>query len=95
LLLFGLLYGTLQATVWWEWFPQITFRLADPVGLFLLISFLTWLHRYRAHSLVLPLLLVTLASWLVERVLPSGQLPCGHNDEFLCIPDRMPWLIRY
>jgi hypothetical protein len=95
LLLFGLLYGTLQATVWWEWFPQITFRLADPVGLFLLISFLAWLHRYRAHSLVLPLLLVTLASWLLERVLPSGQLPCGHNDEFLCIPDRMPWLIRY
>jgi len=42
-----------------------------------------------------PLLVVTLASWLLERVLPSGQLPCGHNDEFLCIPDRLPWLIRY
>ena len=25
---------------------------------------------------------------------PSG-LNCGDDDDFLCIPDRLPWLIRY
>jgi hypothetical protein len=93
--LFALLYLALQASVQWEWWPQITFRLADGVGLFLLISFLAWLRHYRAEALLLPALAVTLRFWLLERILPSGDLRCGQDDVFLCIPDRWPDLIRY
>ena len=93
--LFALLYCTLQASVEWEWWPQITFRLADGVGLFLLISFLAWLRRYRCEGLLLPALAVTLLYWLLGRILPSGGFLCGHDDQFLCIPDRLPGLVRY
>lgn len=95
LALFGLLYLLLQASVEWEWWPQITFRLADGVGLFLLISFLAWLRHYRAERLLLPALAVTLVYWLLGRILPSGEFRCGQDDAFLCIPDRWPGLVRY
>ncbi|MCP9816460.1 hypothetical protein KBY76_07220 [Synechococcus sp. GreenBA-s] len=93
--LFALLYLALQASVEWEWWPQITFRLADGVGLFLLISFLAWLRHYRAERLLLPALAVTLVYWLDDRILPSGGFHCGQDDAFLCIPDRWPGLVRY
>jgi hypothetical protein len=93
--LFALLYLALQASVEWEWWPQITFRLADAVGLFLLISFLAWLRHYRAERVLLPALAVTLHYWLLDRILSSGELRCGQDDAFLCIPDRWPGLVRY
>ncbi len=93
--LFALLYLALQASVAWEWWPQITFRLADGVALFLLISFLAWLRHYRVEGLLLPALAVTLATWLFGRILPSGDFRCGLDDQFLCIPDRWPGLVRY
>lgn len=95
LALFALLYLLLQASVWWEWWPQITFRLADGVGLFLLISFLAWLRHYRAERLLLPALAVTLLYWLLGGILSSGQLLCGQDDAFLCVPDRWPGQVRY
>ena len=95
LVLFALLYLALQTSVEWEWWPQITFRLADGVGLFLLISFLAWLRRYRAEWLLLPALAVTLVYWFAGRILPSGDFRCGEDDTFLCIPDRWPGLVRY
>lgn len=93
--LFVLLYLALQASVEWEWWPQITFRLADGVGLFLLISFLAWLRHYRAEGLALPAIAVTLLSWLLGRILTSGTLLCGQDDAFLCVPDRWPGQVRY
>lgn len=93
--LFGLLYLLLQASVAWQWWPQITFRLADPVGLFLLISFLAWLQHYRAMVLLLPALVLTLHYWLVGRILHSGHFHCGQDDQFLCLPDRWPAQVRY
>ena len=95
LALYALLYLLLQATVWWEWWPQITFRLADGVGLFLLISFLAWLRQYHAERLLLPALAVTLLYWLLGRILTSGELLCGQDDAFLCVPDRWPGQVRY
>jgi hypothetical protein len=95
LALFSLLYLALQSSVAWEWWPQITFRLADSAGLFLLITFLAWLCHYRAERLLLPALAVTLAYWLLGRILPSGEFRCGQDDSFLCIPDRWPGLVRY
>jgi hypothetical protein len=95
LLLFALLYGLLQQLIAAEWLPQIAIRFADPVGLFLLISWLAWLQHHRCLWAVLPALLVTLQSWMVDRLIASHTLPCGRNDEFLCVPDRWPWQLRY
>lgn len=93
--LFALLHLVLQASVSWQFWPQITFRLADAAALFLLISYLAWLVRYRVPWLVLPALLVTLAYWWFGRILPSADFLCGQNDEFLCVPDRWPAEVRY
>jgi hypothetical protein len=93
--LFAVLYGTLQASVEWEWWPQITFRLADVAGLFLLISVLAWLRHYRCELLLLPALALTLFYWLEGRILASGDFSCGRDDEFLCIPDRWPGEVSY
>jgi hypothetical protein len=38
---------------------------------------------------------VTFQYWLEGRILASGELGCGSNDEFLCIPDRWPWQVHY
>jgi hypothetical protein len=95
LLLFGLLYLGIQASISHLWLPQITSRLADGVAFLLLILYLAWLHTYRVYWCVLPALYVTLQYWLEGRLLPSGSFPCGENDEFLCIPDRWPWQVHY
>lgn len=85
----------MQISIREEWFPQATSRLADNVGFFLMISFLAWLHHHRAYGWVVPGLIVTLIYWLDDRILASAQLQCGRNDEFLCVPDRWPWQMRY
>ena len=95
LLLFALLYGLVQLSIVQGWLPQITSRFADALGLFLLVSWLAWLRRHRCLWAVLPALLVTLQYWLTDRLLASHALPCGRNDEFLCVPDRWPWQLRY
>ncbi len=95
LLLFALLFSLVQLSIAQGWLPQITSRFADAVGLFLLLSWLAWLQRHRCLWAVLPALLVTLQYWLVERLLGSAALACGRNDEFLCVPDRWPWQLRY
>jgi len=95
LLLFGLLYIAVQQSIAHLWLPQITSRVADAVAFYLLILYLAWLQRYRATWCLLPALYITLQYWLEGRLLPSGTLLCGRNDEFLCIPDRWPWQVRY
>jgi hypothetical protein len=95
LLLFGALYAGIQVSVANLWIPQITSRLADGVAFFLLILYLAWMDRYRAHWCLIPALYVTFQYWLEGRILPSGNLACGTNDEFLCLPDRWPWQVRY
>jgi hypothetical protein len=93
--LFAVSYIILQVAVEREWLASIAFRLSDGVGFFLLILFLAWLRHYKAAHWLWPALVVTLLYWLVVRVLPSGAINCGQNDEFLCIPDRWPWQVRY
>lgn len=95
LLLFGLLYIGIQISIDQHWLAQITSRLADGVAFFLLILYLAWLHRYRAHWCLIFPLWVTLQHWLDGRILRSALYACGRNDEFLCVPDRWPWQVRY
>jgi hypothetical protein len=95
LLLYSLVYGLVEGGLALGLLPQITSRLADPAGFFLLIVWLAWLERYRCLWAALPALLVTLDYWLVERLAGSQALLCGSNDTFLCIPDRWPWQVRY
>jgi hypothetical protein len=95
LLVFGLLYMGIQASIEQQWLAQITSRLADGVAFLLLILYLAWLHRYRAHWCLIFPLWVTLQHWLDGRILRSALYACGQNDEFLCVPDRWPWQVRY
>ena len=95
LLAFGLFYMGIQASIEQQWLAQITSRLADGVAFFLLILYLAWLHRYRAHWCLIFPLWVTLQHWLDGRILRSALYACGQNDEFLCVPDRWPWQVRY
>ena len=95
LLLYSLVYGLVEGGLALGLLPQITSRLADPAGFFLLIVWLAWLERYRCLWAALPALLVTLDYWLVERLAGSQALHCGSNDTFLCVPDRWPWQVRY
>ena len=87
-------FAGIQVSLIWHWLPQITFRFADAVGCFLLLSFLSWLHRRNVLFLVAPLLALNLLVW-TDRVFWSGSLDCGLNDTFLCVPDRWPWSIHY
>ena len=95
MLLYGVLLVLIQVSVLTGWLAPITFRLADMVGLFLLLSFLLWIREHRIAWAVLPPLAVTLAGWLQHRLLDVALLRCGLDDNFLCIPDRWPWLIQY
>lgn len=95
LLLFGLAYLGIQASISHLWLPQVTSRLSDAVAFFLLVTCLAWSQRHRVTWCLLPALYVTLQYWLEGRLLPSAHLSCGLNDEFLCIPDRWPWQVRY
>jgi hypothetical protein len=95
LVLYSLVYGLVEGGLALGLVPQITSRLADPAGFFLLIVWLAWLERYRCLWAALPALLVTLDYWLVERLAGSQALLCGSNDTFLCVPDRWPWQVRY
>ena len=94
LIIYLFLFVGLQGSLIWPWFPQITFRFGDTVGCFLLISFLAWLHRWNALMLLLPMLALNLWVW-TDRVLWQEGLDCGRDDDFLCVPDRWPWLIHY
>ena len=95
LALFALLFGLLQLSLQLEVLAPITCRLVDPVGFYLLVLWLGWLERYRCPWAGVPALVVTVHYWVVVRLLGSFSLACGLNDEFLCIPDRWPWLVHY
>ena len=87
--LFVVLYGFIQLSIVWRILPQITFRFADVVGLFLLLIALQWFRHYQSLWLLLPLLLNGLLVWAKQVWSPSG-LNCGADDDFLCIADRWP-----
>ena len=95
MLAYMLLLGLIQLSVRTGRLAPISFRLADLVGVFLLLSFLAWIQRQQAAWAVLPPLAITLIGWLNHRLLDAAALRCGLDDSFLCIPDRWPWLIHY
>jgi hypothetical protein len=95
LLVFGLLYLAIQASITHLWLPQITSRLADGVAFFMLILYISWLHHHRAYWGLFPPLYIALQYWLEGRILYSASFDCGQDDQFLCIPDRWPWQVRY
>ena len=95
LLVFGLLYLAIQASIAHLWLPQITSRLADGVAFFMLILYISWLHHHRAYWGLFPPLYIALQYWLEGRILYSATFDCGNDDQFLCIPDRWPWQVRY
>jgi hypothetical protein len=94
--LFMLLYCLIQLTVFHEWLPQISFRLGDAVGLFLLVSVLAWFRAHESLWMLLPALILCLGDWGLNRLwIPEPKLNCGRDDDFLCIPDRWPGQVVY
>ncbi|WP_155728148.1 hypothetical protein [Prochlorococcus marinus] len=93
-LLFSILFCFVQLGVRFEIYPQIAFRFADPIGLFLLLSAFRWFQLYDSQRMLIPLLVFSLLSWSKQLVDPVG-LDCRLDDTFLCIPDRWPWQISY
>jgi hypothetical protein len=91
---YSICFVGIQASLIWRWWPQVTFRLGDTIGVFLLISLLAWLRRRQALVMVVPLLLINLLVWVDRAAWPQG-LTCGLDDDFLCVPDRWPWSIDY
>ena len=91
----ALLFWLLQQSLRWQLLAPITSRLVDAVGFYLLILWLGWLQRQRCCWAGVPALAVTLEAWLLGSLLGSLVLNCGLDDEFLCIPDRWPWQVRY
>lgn len=85
----------LRLSIRHSFFPQITSRFQDAVGFYLLIVFLAWLSECSLQRLSVIPLAATLHYWLFDRLGFSGLIQCGRNDEFLCIPDRLPWQINY
>ena len=45
---FVVVYGLIQLSIVWRVLPQITFRFADVVGLFLLLIVLQWFRHYQS-----------------------------------------------
>ncbi|MFM7169378.1 MAG: hypothetical protein ACKOYH_00780, partial [Cyanobium sp.] len=95
LLFFGVFYLALQASISNLWLPQVTSRLADGVAFFMLILYISWLHRYRGYWGLYPPLYIAIQYWLEGRILYSATFDCGHDDQFLCVPDRWPWQVHY
>ena len=94
LLFYSLIFIVIQLGVRFEVYPQVAFRFADPIGLFLLLSAFHWFQIYSSKQMLIPLLAYSLLIWGKQLIDPNG-LNCGLDDDFLCIPDRWPWQIVY
>lgn len=94
LLLYSLVFIVLQLGIKFEVYPQLVFRFADPIGLFLLLSAFYWFQIYSSKQMLVPLLAFSLIIWGKQLIDPNG-LNCGFDDDFLCLPDRWPWQIVY
>ncbi len=94
LLLYSFMFIVVQFAVKFEVYPQVAFRFADPIGLFLLLSAFHWFQIYSSKKMLIPLLVFSLIIWAKHLIDPNG-LNCGFDDDFLCIPDRWPWQIVY
>lgn len=95
MLLFFLGVLMIRFSIQYGFFPQLAWRLQDAISFYLLITYLAWMSKILMQRLTIIPLFITLHYWLVDRLLLAGSLSCGSNDEFLCIPDRLPWDVTY
>jgi hypothetical protein len=93
--LFFVILIIFRFSIQYAWMPQLTSRFQDAVGLYLLILFFVWICSLGLQRAAVLPLAVTLQYWLFDRLAFSGLLACGRNDEFLCVPDRLPWHVIY
>lgn len=85
----------LRFSIQYAWIPQLTSRLQDSVGFYMLILFIVWVCSLGLQRATVLPIAVTLQYWFFDRLAFSGLLDCGRNDEFLCVPDRLPWHVIY
>jgi hypothetical protein len=94
----ALFFGVLilfRFSIQYAWLPQLTSRFQDAVSLYLLVLFIVWICSLGLQRATVLPIAVTLQYWFFDRLAFIGSLSCGRNDEFLCVPDRLPWHVIY
>lgn len=93
--LFFVVLIVLRFSIQYAWMPQLTSRFQDAVGLYLLVLFIVWICSLGVQRATVVPIALTLQYWFFDRLVFSGLLDCGRNDEFFCVPDRLPWHVIY
>jgi hypothetical protein len=90
---YSLLLGTVQLSMATGVLAPILSRCLDPIGLFWLLSLMVWTARQGCAWTLIPAFLVVGESFIDDRILVLED--CINGDQFLCIPDRWPWQVRW
>lgn len=91
MVLFYVLLILFRFSIQYAWLPQLTSRFQDAVGFYLLLLFLIWVCSLGLQCATVLPIMITFQYWFFDRLAFSGLLACGRNDEFFCVPDRLPW----
>ena len=90
---YSVLLGSVQLSMATGVMGPILSRCLDPIGLFWLLSLMVWTTRQGCAWTLIPALLVVGESFVDDRILVLED--CIKGDQFLCIPDRWPWQVRW
>lgn len=90
---YSLLLGLVQLSMATGLLAPILSRCLDPVGLFWMLALIVWTARCGCAWSLIPVLAVVGESFLDDRILTMED--CIGGDQFMCLPDRWPWQIRY
>ena len=90
---YSLLLGLVQLSMATGLLAPILSRCLDPVGLFWMLALIVWTARCGCAWSLIPALVVVGESFIDDRILTLED--CIGGDQFMCLPDRWPWQIRY
>ena len=90
---YSLLLGIVQVSMATGVLAPVLSRCLDPIGLFWLFSLMVWVSRHGCTWSLLPACLIVGESFIDDRILAIEN--CITGDQFLCIPDRLPWQIHW
>ena len=90
---YSVLLGSVQLSMATGVMAPILSRCLDPIGLFWLLSLMAWTARQGCAWTLIPAALVVGESFIDDRILVLED--CINGDQFLCIPDRWPWQVRW
>ena len=90
---YSLLLGLIQLSMATGVLAPILSRCLDPIGLFWMLSLMVWTARQGCAWALLPALAVVGESFIDDRILRLKD--CIGRDQFMCLPDRWPWQVKW